>query len=352
MRLGAYNAVLHDRSLPEALKVLGELGLTGAEINSGGFLPPVHIPMDDLLASAGAREDYLGQFEQAGIALTGLNCNGNPLNPLPDIGPAHAADLHRSIEVAGLLGVTRVVTMSGVPGSDPGAAYPSWVVNTWDSQYTDVQDYQWDVAVPFWRDIDARARDAGVKVCIEMHPQNIVFNPPTLRRLVERTGATHVGAEMDPSHLFWQGIDPVAAVEWLGPLVFHAAAKDTLIHDGQLQGLRRAGRPAHPGAGRSQPAQPRRPQLPEQVAGGPGVGVRPRGPRARRRLLGPLPGRAGRGRPGHGGQHRARGPGLRPGRGTPAGRRDADRGEGQGRGVTAHRLRVGLAGLGPGTGCR
>ena len=120
--------------------------------------------------------------------------------------------------------------MSGVPGSDPGAAYPSWVVNTWDSQYTDVQDYQWDVAVPFWRDIDARARDAGVKVCIEMHPQNIVFNPPTLRRLVERTGATHVGAEMDPSHLFWQGIDPVAAVEWLGPLVFHAAAKDTLIH--------------------------------------------------------------------------------------------------------------------------
>jgi sugar phosphate isomerase/epimerase len=231
MKLGAYTAVLHDRSLPETLRILGELGLTGAEINSGGFLPPVHIPMDDLVASATAREDYLGQFEQAGITLTGLNCNGNPLNPLPDIGPAHAADLHRSIEVAGLLGVRRVVTMSGVPGSDPGAAYPSWVVNTWDSQYTDVQDYQWAVAVPFWTDIDARARDAEVKVCIEMHPQNIVFNPPTLRRLVERTDATNVGAEMDPSHLFWQGIDPVAAVDWLGPLVFHAAAKDTLIHE-------------------------------------------------------------------------------------------------------------------------
>jgi sugar phosphate isomerase/epimerase len=231
MKLGAYTACLHDRPLPEALEILGELGLTGAEINSGGFLPPVHIPMDDLLASAGAREDYLGRFAQAGIALTGLNCNGNPLNPLPDIGPAHAADLHRSIEVAGLLGVRKVVTMSGVPGSDPGAAYPSWVVNSWDSQYTDVQDYQWGLAVPFWKDVDARARDAGVQVCIEMHPQNIVFNPPTLVRLVERTGATNVGAEMDPSHLFWQGIDPVAAVEWLGALVFHAAAKDTLIHD-------------------------------------------------------------------------------------------------------------------------
>ena len=231
MKLGAYTACLHDRSLAETLKVLGELGLRSAEVNSGGFLPPVHIPMDDLLASAGAREDYLGQFQAAGIALTGLNCNGNPLNPLPDIGPAHAADLYRSIEVAGLLGVDRVVTMSGGPGSDPGAAYPSWIVNTWDSQYTDVQDYQWELAVPFWRDVDARARDAGVKVCIEMHPHNIVFNPPTLRRLVERTGSTNVGAEMDPSHLFWQGIDPVAAVDWLGELVFHAAAKDTLIHD-------------------------------------------------------------------------------------------------------------------------
>jgi len=94
-----------------------------------------------------------------------------------------------------------------------------------------VQDYQWELAVPFWRDVDARARDAGVKVCIEMHPHNVVFNPPTLRRLVERTGATNVGAEMDPSHLFWQGIDPVAAVDWLGELVFHAAAKDTLIHE-------------------------------------------------------------------------------------------------------------------------
>jgi sugar phosphate isomerase/epimerase len=231
MKLGAYTACLHDRPLPETLKILGELGLTSAEINSGGFIGTPHLPVDQLMTSPGAREDYLGQFAAAGITLTGLNVNGNPLNPLPDVGPAHAADLRRSIELAGLLGITRVVTMSGLPGSDPGAGYPSWVVNPWDSQFTDVLDYQWDLAVPFWTDIDARAGAAGVRVCIEMHPHNIVFNPPTLERLVERTGATNVGAEMDPSHLFWQGIDPVVAVERLGPLVFHAAAKDTLIHD-------------------------------------------------------------------------------------------------------------------------
>jgi sugar phosphate isomerase/epimerase len=231
MKLGAYTACLHDRSLDETLKILGELGLTSAEINTGGFIAAPHIPIDDILASAGAREDYLGRYAQAGITLTGLNVNGNPLNPDPLVGPEHASDLKKTIEVAAALGVKRVVTMSGLPGGHAGARTANWVVNPWDSQYLDILDYQWqEVAVPFWKDIQARAAAADVKVCIEMHPHNIVFNPPTLQRLVEQTNATHVGAEMDPSHLFWQGIDPVAAVRHLGDLVFHAAAKDTRIN--------------------------------------------------------------------------------------------------------------------------
>jgi sugar phosphate isomerase/epimerase len=231
MKLGAYTACLHDRSLDETLKILGELGLTSAEINTGGFIGAPHIPIHDILASAGAREDYLGRFAQAGITLTGLNVNGNPLNPDPLVGPRHADDLRRTIEVAALLGVKRVVTMSGLPGGHPGATTSNWVVNPWDSQFLDILDYQWgEVAIPFWKDIQARAADTDVKICIEMHPHNIVFNPATLQRLVEQTNATHIGAEMDPSHLFWQGIDPVAAVEYLGDLVFHAAAKDTRIN--------------------------------------------------------------------------------------------------------------------------
>jgi sugar phosphate isomerase/epimerase len=231
MKLGAYTACLHDRSIDETLKILSELGLTSAEINTGGFVAAPHIPIDDILSSASAREEYLGRFAQAGITLTGLNVNGNPLNPDPRVGPKHAEDLRRTIEVAAALGVKRVVTMSGLPGGHAGATVANWVVNPWDSQWLDILDYQWqEVAVPFWKDIEARAAGADVKVCIEMHPHNLVFNPPTLMRLVEQTNATHVGAEMDPSHLFWQGIDPVAAVEYLDDLVFHAAAKDTRIN--------------------------------------------------------------------------------------------------------------------------
>lgn len=231
MKLGVYTAILHDRPLPEALDVIADLGLDSAEINAGGFLPPVHIPLDDILTSQSARDDYLGLFAEKGITLAGLNANGNPLHPHPAIGPRHAEDLRRAIRAAGALGQTRVVTMSGLPGGEPGSTVPNWIVNAWNSGSLDVLDYQWDeVGVPFWREIDALAAEHGVTVAIEMHPQNLVFNPPTLKRLVERVGATHVGAEMDPSHLFWQGMDPVAAVRYLGPLVVHAAAKDVRIN--------------------------------------------------------------------------------------------------------------------------
>src|SRR5512132_2924750 len=232
MKLGAYTACLHDKPVAEALQTLRELGLDSAEINSGGFLPPVHLPVDDIRASQGAREKYLGLFSSAGVTLTALNCNGNPLDPNPAVGPLHAKDVRDSIELAALLGVRRVVTMSGLPGSDPGARYPSWTVEPWHSVYLDARDYQWnEVGIPFWKDIQARAADADVKVCIEMHPHNLVYNPGTMERLATEIGSTHVGAEMDPSHLFWQGIDPVYAVKDLGELVVNAAAKDTRINE-------------------------------------------------------------------------------------------------------------------------
>ncbi len=232
LKLGAYTACLHDRPLAEALEVLKADGLTSVEVNTGGFIPSPHCHVDALLASEQARRGYLAEFSSRGMELTGLNCNGNPLNPLPGVGPKHSDDLRRTIELAGLLGVRDIVTMSGTPGSDPDARYPSWVVNPWDGVYMEVLDYQWDVAARYWSEIDALARASDVRVAIEMHPHNLAFSPVTLRKLVDLIGATNIGAEMDPSHLMWQGMDVVACIRWLGPLVFHAAAKDAMITPG------------------------------------------------------------------------------------------------------------------------
>jgi sugar phosphate isomerase/epimerase len=231
MKLGLYNAILHDRPLPEAIAVIADLGLTGIELNTGGFLPPVHLPtLDDILVSDTARDDFLGQFEGTGVAIAGLNCNGNPLHPNPAIGGKHAEDVRRSIRLAQRLGQNRVVTMSGLPGGEAGATRPNWIVNAWNSAALDVLDYQWGVVADFWRETDRLARDHDVKVALELHPQNAVFNSASVHHLVELTGATHVGVELDASHLFWQQMDPVAVVRHLGELVFHAAAKDVRVN--------------------------------------------------------------------------------------------------------------------------
>lgn len=231
MKLGVYNAILHDRPLPEALKVIANLGLTGIELNTGGFLPAVHVPnIDEILESDAARDEYLALFEGSGVSIAGLNCNGNPLHPNPEIGRKHAEDIRRSIRLAHRLGQDRVVTMSGLPGGEPGATVPNWIVNAWNSAALDVLDYQWKIAAAFWKDIDQLARELDVKVALELHPQNLVFNTADVRKLIALTGATHVGVELDASHLFLQQMDPVAVVRELGPLVFQAAAKDVRIN--------------------------------------------------------------------------------------------------------------------------
>ena len=126
VKLGVYNAILHDRPLEEAIKVIADLGLNGIEISSGGFLPPVHIPeIDQIIADPAAARAYLARFDGTGVEIAGLNCNGNPLHPNPIIGDRHAEDVRRSIRAAAALGQNRVVTMSGLPGGEPGTLHPN-----------------------------------------------------------------------------------------------------------------------------------------------------------------------------------------------------------------------------------
>src|SRR5690606_30779995 len=127
--------------------VVRDLGLTGIELNTGGFLPAVHVPrIDDILSSDAARDEFLGIFDGTGVEIAGLNANGNPLHPNRAIGERHAEDVRRSVRLAARLGQSRVVTMSGLPAGEPGGSRPNWIVNAWNSAALDVLDFQWDLA--------------------------------------------------------------------------------------------------------------------------------------------------------------------------------------------------------------
>jgi hypothetical protein len=231
MKLGAYTACLHDKPVEEALQILRDLGLDSAEINSGGFLPAVHLPVDAVRSSDAARDEYLGLFTASGVALTALNCNGNPLHPDPEVREKHANDLRESIEIAALLGVKRIVTMSGLPGErggDPARLERPAVGQRVPRLARLPVERGGDPVLEGHRRSRPRRRRPGLH-----------RDAPAQRRLQPRHHAAPGGADQrhpcrrrdGPSHLFWQGIDPVLAIEALGDLVYNAAAKDVRINE-------------------------------------------------------------------------------------------------------------------------
>jgi sugar phosphate isomerase/epimerase len=162
------------------------------------------------------------------LALSALNCSGNPLHP-GEHGRQHKAVTSRTIRLAGMLGVDRVVMMSGCPGG-PGDANANWVTTAWPPEAARVLAWQWDeVVIPYWRGLVAEAKAAGVsRLCLELHGQQVVYNVQSLFRLRDAVGPM-VGANFDPSHLFWMGADPLAAIRALGSAIYHVHAKDTRV---------------------------------------------------------------------------------------------------------------------------
>ena len=237
MKIGLFTDSLPGLSLSEALDWLVEEGIQAAEIATGGFSKAVHCDLHKLLEDASARDEFKSAFEKRGLTLSALNCNGNPLDPHPERGKKHSKELYKTIELAEKLGLETVVTMSGCPGDPSGSSYPNWVAHTVQEEFIELLKWQWEeVLTPFWKKVGEFALDHGVKVAIEMHPGQSVFSTPGLLRLREIAGPS-LGANLDPSHLFYQGMNPSRVVQHLGPnFVFHVHAKDTKI-DSQKMAL-------------------------------------------------------------------------------------------------------------------
>ena len=130
------------------------------------------------------------------------------------------------------MGVTRIITFSGCPGGCPEDKTPNWVTCPWPDDFSEILKYQWnDVLIPYWKKTGAWAESHGIKqIAFEMHPGFCVYNPETMMRIRKEVGPI-LGANFDPSHLFWQGIDPVYAIRYLGDAIYFFHAKDTRIDE-------------------------------------------------------------------------------------------------------------------------
>ncbi|MCB1333860.1 MAG: sugar phosphate isomerase/epimerase [Roseivivax sp.] len=228
MKLGFVSDSLGGMPFAVMMDHAARLGVSGVEVNTCGWSTAPHCRMDELLASADARKAFRAAFDDRGLEIIAFNANGNPLHPTD---PAQGTGLRDTIRLAGAMGVKTVCTMSGLPAGSATDTMPNWVVSSWPPETQEILRYQWEEKlIPFWTEITALARENGVeRIALELHGNQCVYNVPSLLKLREAVGPV-VGANLDPSHLFWMGADPLVAAERLGAAVYHVHAKDTFLN--------------------------------------------------------------------------------------------------------------------------
>ena len=229
MRVGVFTPLLSQLPLAAVLKELKALQINTVELATGNYPGDAHCKLS-MLDDATALAGFQKVLSDNGVAISALSCHGNPLHPDATQAQQHREVSRKTILLAEKLGVSVMVDFSGCPGDSPNATAPNWVTCPWPPDYRKVLDWQWnEVVAPYWTEHAKFARDHGVKIAIEMHPGFVVYNPETMLRLRSIAG-NNVGCNFDPSHLFWQQIDPIAAVRVLAGSIFHVHAKDTQLY--------------------------------------------------------------------------------------------------------------------------
>lgn len=229
MKLGCLTAMFSDRSLKDTLDILRPFKLGAVELGAGNYPGAAHLNVAELLESSAKRDELNSLLKGEGLEISALSCHGNCLHPDKAFADANVAAQTNAIKLAEKLGIKTVIDFSGCPGADDASTKPNWVTCAWPPDFLEILDWQWnEKAIPFWTKQAKFAADHGVRVAFEMHPGFLVYNTDTMLKIRDACGA-NLGANLDPSHLFWQGMDPIAVVRKLGDAIFHVHAKDVKV---------------------------------------------------------------------------------------------------------------------------
>lgn len=233
MQVGVLTVLLSNLDLGAVIAKLKALGVNAIELGTGNYPGDAHLKLA-LLEDDRALVEFKKKLDDQGVMISALSCHGNPLHPNQAVATAAQEVQRKTILLAEKLGVPVVNDFSGCPGDCDDSQNPNWVTCPWPPEYLDVLKWQWEEkATPFWTEQAKFAADHGVKIALEMHPGFLVYSPETALRLRSIAGPS-IGVNFDPSHLFWQQIDPIAAVRLLGEAIFHCHAKDTQIYSANL----------------------------------------------------------------------------------------------------------------------
>lgn len=231
MKLGLFTPVFNTLSFDAMLCEFKRYpALSAIEIGCGGWPGSAHIAPAELIANPSALREYRTRIIDSGLTISALSCHNNPVHPDPSIANHDDQTLRQTIRLAELMEVPVVVTFSGCPGAGPDDKIPNWITAAWPPEFPAALDWQWEQRlIPYWKSLERTASDSGVKIALEAHPGFCVYNPETLLRLRTATGPA-LGINLDPSHLWWQGIDIPTAIATLGDAIHHFHAKDVALN--------------------------------------------------------------------------------------------------------------------------
>lgn len=232
MDIGVLTVPLHNQSIEDAFEYLAGIGVTAVELGTGGFVGEGHISRDAYLGDEDAQAELHALLDEHDLRISALSTHNNPLHPDEDQASTADTELRETIELADELGVGVVNGFSGLPAGGPNDEIPNWITAPWPTEHKEAHEYQWDVAVEYWSDLAEHAATHDVRVGIEMHPNMLVYEPTGMMQLREATNE-YIGANFDPSHLYWQGIDVTDAIRYLGSedAIHHVHAKDTKVYE-------------------------------------------------------------------------------------------------------------------------
>lgn len=234
MDIGVHTPPLYDRSFEKALAFLTDRGVNAVEPGVGGYPGDTHIERAVYLDDEDRQAELRAVLDEHEMRISALATHNNPVHPDDQTAETADTELREAVRLAGQLEVGTVTCFSGLPGGAPEDTTPNWITAPWPPEHAEALAYQWEKTISYWEDLAAHAADHGVDLAIEMHPNMLVYEPTGLLRLREATNE-RVGANFDPSHLYWQGISVTDAIRKLGDAIHHVHAKDTRIYEQQAR---------------------------------------------------------------------------------------------------------------------
>ena len=184
-------------------------GIRQIEACGGGHIPTLHFDPVRLAARRGRLARFRASLEERGSRCAPSPATGTRCTPTRSAPALTTTTSSRPATWPASSACGFVSLLAGLPAGRSGRPHArTGSINSAFPGLGDDYRWQWEERVlPYWREAARIADDHGVVLCVEPHSADVVYNTPTFKRLRDEIGPA-IAMNFDPSHLWWQGIDP------------------------------------------------------------------------------------------------------------------------------------------------